>query len=176
MFISKKQNLFFSKNKNTDEYLKLSSYGALLFLIPIFLSHQFIVGTIVNALIIHATFNHSLKKVALLCLLPSVAVASTGLLFGTLTSFLTIMLPFIWVSNFIIAHVSKKMFLEQNKNYFLSTTLASVAKTIFLFISVIILFALGLVPILFLSAFGIFQLVSAESGALIVGFLKLRKH
>jgi len=175
MFISKEKNLFISKNKEKEKFLRFSSYGLLLFLIPIFLSHQFLVGVIVNALIIRATFDHSLKKVFVLCLLPSLAVFSTGLLFGGLTSFLLWILPFIWISNFIIAFVSKKLFIGQEKNYFLSTTLGAIAKTIFLFVSVTILFVLGLVPILFLTAFGIMQLITAESGALIIGFLKVRK-
>ena len=132
-------------------------------------------GVIVNALLIKAGLDHSLKKVALLCLLPSLAVVSTGLLFGGLTSFLLWVMPFIWVSNFIIAYTSKKLFLSKGKNFFLSTAMASIAKTIFLFASVTILFLLGLVPVLFLTAFGIMQLATAQSGALIIGFLKLRK-
>jgi len=175
MFISRNKNLFFSKNKEREEFLRFSSYGVLLFLIPIFLSHQLIVGVIVNALIIRAAFDHSLKKVLVLCLLPSLAVVSTGFLFGGLTSFLLLVLPFIWISNFIIAFVSKKLFLGQKKNYFLSTALGSIAKTIFLFVSVAILFLFGLVPAIFLTAFGIMQLFTAESGALIIGFLKMKK-
>ena len=175
MFISKEQNSFFSKNKETNELIKFSSYGVLLFLIPIFLSHQLLVGVIVNALIIRASFDHSLKKVLLLCLLPSLAVVSTGFLFGTLTSFLLWVLPFIWISNFIIACVSKKLFIEKERNYFFSTAMASIAKSLFLFASVVILFLFGLVPALFLTAFGVMQLVTAESGAIIVGLLKMRK-
>jgi len=175
MFISREKNLFFSQNKEKDELVRLSSYGFLLFLIPILLSHQILVGVIVNALIIRAGFDHSLKKVFLLCLLPSLAVVSTGLLFGTLTSFLLWVMPFIWISNFIVAYISKKLFLSKGKNFFLSTTMASIAKTIFLFTSVTILFLLGLVPVLFLTAFGVMQLATAESGAIIIGFLKLRK-
>jgi len=174
MFISKEKNLFLSKNKEKEELIRLFSYGALLFLIPIFLSHQLIVGVIVNALIIRASFDHSLKKVAILCLLPSLAVVLTGFLFSDLTQFLLIVMPFIWCSNFIIAFVSKKLFISQRKNYFLSTTMASIAKTIFLFVSIIVLLLFGLVPVAFLTAFGIMQLITSESGALIVGFLKLK--
>jgi len=175
MFISKEKNLFFSQNKEKDKLIRISSYGILLFLIPILLSHQLLVGVIVNALIIRASFDHSLKKVFILCLLPSLAVVTTGLLFDTLTSFLLWVMPFIWISNFIIAYVSKKLFLSKEKNFFLSTTIASIAKTIFLFVSVTILFLLGFVPVAFLTAFGILQLVTAQSGAIIIGFLKLRK-
>jgi len=175
MFISKEKNLFFSQNKEKDELIRLSSYGILLFLVPILLSHQILVGVIVNALLIRTSFDHSLKKIFILCLLPSLAVVSTGLLFGNLTSFLLWVMPFIWISNFIIAYVSKKLFLEKKKNYFFSTAMASIAKTLFLFASVTVLFLLGLVPLLFLSAFGIMQLATAESGALIVSFLRVRK-
>ena len=176
MFISKERNLFFSKNKEKEELIRFSSYGIMLFLIPIFLSHQFLVGVIVNALLIKTAFDHSLKKVAILCLIPSLAVVASGFIFGNLTSYLIYVLPFIWISNFIIAYVSKKLFIEQKKNYFFSTSMATIAKTVFLFLCIAGLFLLGLVPALFLSAFGIMQLVTAESGALIVGFLKLRKH
>ena len=175
MFISREKYAF-SKNKEFDEVIRFSSYGILLFLIPIFLSHQLLAGIIVNALLIRTALDHSLKKVAVLCLIPSLAVLFSGFIFGNLTSYLIYILPFIWISNFIIAYVSKKLFIEQKKNYFFSTSMATIAKTVFLFLCITGLFLFGLVPALFLSAFGIMQLVTAESGALIVGFLKLRKH
>ena len=128
MFVLKEKFFYLSKNNTTDEYLRIAVYATLLFLIPIFLGHQLIVGVVVNALLIMSALEHSIKKMAILCLLPSLAVVSTGFLFGTLTSFLLLMLPFIWISNFIIAFISKKLFISKGKNYFLSITFASIAK------------------------------------------------
>ncbi len=175
MFISREKFFYLSQNNTKDEFLRLTFYGMLLFLAPIFLGHQILVGIIVNALIISVALEHSLKKVALLCFLPSIAVVLTGFLFGGLTSYLLWVLPFIWGSNFLIAFLSKKLFLQKKKNYFVSTGIASIMKTIFLFVSVSVLFLFGLVPVAFLTLFGVFQLITAESGAIIIGFLKLRK-
>ena len=176
MFISKDKFFHLSKNKTTDEYIRLGVYATLLLIVPIFLGHQLFVGIIVNALLIISALEHSIKKMAILCLLPSLAVISTSFLFGGLTPVLLLMLPFIWIGNFIIVVLSKRLFLSKGKNYFLSTTMATIAKTIFLFISVVILFTLGLVPTLFLTAFGIMQLITAQSASIIIGFIKLRKH
>ena len=175
MHVSKNNALFEEKFFLLDQNSLVVFYGLLLFLTPIFLTHQLVAGTIVNALLIHAGLNFSLKRFLPLCILPSIGVILSGFLFGNLTSALLFVLPFIWVSNFLIVFLTKKLFIEKNNNYFLSTTIASMTKTIFLFISVSILFLLGFVPIVFLTAFGLFQFITAESGAILIGFLKLTK-
>jgi hypothetical protein len=164
----KNKNLFVNLKNNEKLFL---FYSLALFITPIFITNQLIAGTIVNAILIHSAFKNSTKKIMILCALPSIAVLSIGLLFGNLTHFILILMPFIWISNFIIAKGSKKLFLEKKMNYFVSTFSATVAKTIFLFTIVSILFYFALVPEVFLTTFGILQLITGTSGAIIVGFL-----
>jgi hypothetical protein len=168
----KNNNIFINLKNNEKLFL---FYSLVLFITPIFVTNQLVTGTIVNAILIHSAFKTSTERIMVLCALPSIAVLATGLLFGNLTHFVLILMPFIWVSNFIITQASKKLFLEKKMNYFVSTFAAAVAKTIFLFTSVSILFYFSLVPVVFLTAFGILQLITAISGALIVGFLKYNK-
>jgi hypothetical protein len=163
------ENVFFYEEKYLSEYKTLFVYSLFLFLVPIILNHQLITGIIVNALLINASLRYSLKKVFLLCMLPSIAAATTGILFGGLTSYLIIMLPFIWVSNAIICFVSRKMVAEKKKNYFFGAGMAGILKTVFLFSSALALFYFGLVPVTFLTAFGIIQLITAESGMIMLG-------
>jgi hypothetical protein len=170
--IFKTKNLFINLKNNEKLFL---FYSLTLFLTPLLISNQLLTGTIVNALLISAALKHSTKRIAILCTLPSLAVLASGLLFANLTHFVLILLPFIWISNFIIAYISKNLVTIKKKNYFVSTFAASVAKTLFLFTSVSILFYFALVPEVFLTAFGIFQLITAISGAIIVGFLKPHK-
>ena len=163
-------NNFFVNLKNNEKLFLF--YSLALFIVPIFITNQLITGTIVNALLISSAFRNSTKRIMILCAIPSIAVLSIGVLFGSLTHFVLILMPFIWISNFIITFASKKLFLQKKMNYFISTFASAVAKTIFLFTSVSILFYFALVPQVFLTAFGIIQLITAISGAIIVGFLK----
>ena len=164
------KNLFLSRFKTRKEFLSITTYSFFLLLFPVIIVNQLILGTIVNALLIKSSLSYSLKRIALLCFLPSISVLATGFLFGNLSAQLLLMIPFIWLGNFTITFVSRKLFVEKKKNYFTSTFLAGVGKTILLLTSTSILLFFILVPAIFLTMFGINQLITAVSGAIIVGF------
>ena len=176
LFVNKERNYFVFKTQEHNEYLEIALYALVLLFIPLFHSHQLIVGTIVNALLIKSALNHSMKKMFVLAFLPSLSVISTTLLFGSLTEFILLMVPFIWISNLLIIFVTKKLFTEKTKNYFKSTLIASTAKATFLFCSVLAMFFIGLVPIALIGMFSITQFITAESGSIIVGISKLKKE
>jgi hypothetical protein len=176
LFVNVNRNYYLFKTEQYNEYLEIALYALVLLFVPLFHSHQLIVGTIVNALLIKAALNHSMKKMFVLAFLPSLSVISTGFLFGSLTPLILLMVPFIWISNLLIIFVTKKLFVAKTKNYFKSTLIASIGKALFLFCGVIIMFFLGLVPVALISVFSFMQLITAESGAIIVGISKLKKR
>lgn len=162
------RNNFLFDNIAVQENKNLFFTALFLFILPLLPLNQLIVGAIVNAILIKSSISINSKKVFLLSLIPSSAVLLGGVLFANLTLQILYMIPFIWAANFALMVVTKNMFVEKKKNYFISTTLASIAKTVLLFISVMILFYFGIVPSIFLAMFGVTQFITSECGAVLV--------
>jgi hypothetical protein len=173
--IAKNMQNFFSI-RISIENKQIIAYATGLILIPLLLQNQIIVGTFVNAILIMTALNCPLKKTFFLSFIPSIVAFSTGLLFGGLTPAILLMLPFIWTGNFLLMVATKKLFIEKKKNYFISVTGAALAKTALLFCSATMLASFSLIPIVFVSMFGIMQLATAESGAMIAFILKKAKR
>jgi len=153
----------------STENKTLFSYGLILFLIPLFPLHQLIIGTIVNALLIKSAISMKTKNVFFLALIPSIAVATGGLLFSGLTSAMIYMLPFIWAGNVVLMLFMRKMFMHKKRNYLLASLAGATAKTALLFTAAFVLLAYSFGPVLFLTAFGIIQFVTAIAGAVLIG-------
>jgi len=175
LFVNVNRNYYLFQNEIYNEYLEIALYALVLLFVPLFHSHQLIVGTIVNALLIKSALNHSMKKMFVLAFLPSLSVVATGFLFGGLTPFILLMVPFIWISNLLIIFTTKKLFVTKGKNYFKSSLIASVVKALFLSLAIGIMFIIGFVPIALVGMFSFMQLITAESGAIIVGISKMKK-
>ena len=156
----------------STEYKIIFTYALALFIIPLLSPNQIIVGTAVNALLIKSSITIRTRKVFLLALIPSIAVMGGGILFGGLTSSMLIMIPFIWVANLVLMLLMKKLFVQKNKEYFFSAVISATTKTILLFSVTFGLLAFSLVPAVFLTAFGVLQLITALSGATLVAILK----
>ncbi len=159
-----------------EENAQMIFYSLLAFFLPFVLGHpQWLVGIIVNAyLILGATYlkGHKLLPVILL---PSIGVLTAGVIFGTYTIFLLYLIPFIWIGNAMYAYAYKHLqFLRMNK--IISIVSASGLKSVFLFLSALLLVNLGVIPALFLTAMGVLQLVTALAGGIVaVGIIKGRE-
>jgi hypothetical protein len=140
-------------------------YAAASFFIPFFIGHpQLAVGIIINAMLIVSALNLKGWKLAPIIILPSIAMLARGALFGQFTIFLLYMIPFIWIGNFILVYNFKYFKLKRKSNYWLTLVLGAFFKSGFLFLSALVLFYLGLIPVVFLIAMGIMQLVTALLG------------
>ncbi|MFA6065522.1 MAG: hypothetical protein WCW44_00790 [archaeon] len=168
------ENKYFFGFKVSNENKVLFLYLLGLFIFPFLITQQIILGTLVNALLIKSSIDYKSKKILVLSIIPSIAVFASGYVFGSLTYHVVYMLPFIWIGNLIIMLIMRKLFTESKKNYLLSAIIGSMAKTIFLFSIAFILMTQSLVPIVFLTAFGIVQLITAIFGAIIVYISRLR--
>lgn len=101
-------------------------YSFLIFLIPAFVHQQFLVGPIVNALLILSLLHLGKSKAFFLALIPSTVALSRGLLPMNLAP----MVPFIMISNCLYLEV----FARLKTNGFLAIFAASFIKAAFLFI------------------------------------------
>ena len=147
------------------ENIEMVVYTVVSFFIPIVLGHpQYVVGVVVNALLIIAALNLRGYKLLPVILAPSLGALSAGLLFGKFTIFLLYLAPFIWIGNAILVFAFKWLKLGKKLNYIWTLIIGSGAKSLFLFGSAFLLFKIGVVPVMFLTAMGIIQLLTALGG------------
>ncbi|MBS3141360.1 hypothetical protein J4405_04420 [Candidatus Woesearchaeota archaeon] len=162
-----------------QENIELVIYSLVCFFIP-FLTHaQFLTGTIVNASLILASLNLRTYKLLPIILFPSLGVLASGLIFGNLTMFLVYMIPFIWISNFLLVIIFKKLYLHKKLNKFITLFLASLIKSLFLFTIAFTLFNLKVLPVLFLTVMGVFQFYTALAGGILaftIQYIKKEKN
>ena len=150
---------------SVQENIEVFAYSAIAFIIPIILGHeQLIVGSVVNAALVLAALNLRGFKLLPVILFPSLGALVAGVLFGGLTNALVYMVPMIWLGNAIFVLGIKELFVSRKKNYGLVLGVSALGKSALLFGAALVLVNLGLAPALFLTAMGVFQLITAVIG------------
>jgi len=132
---------------------------------------QFLVGFIVNAMLVLGALNLRDYRLIPLIILPSIGVFSRGLLFGPFTLFLAYLLPFIWVGNLLLVIGIKNFVLHRKWNRVFALFFSAVIKAAWLFVAAFVLYSLDLIPEKFLTFMGPFQLLTALSGGLMAFML-----
>ena len=167
-YLNKIANLQDYELSNVSQHVEMVVYTVASFFLPIVIGHpQIVVGMLVNTMLITAALNLKGYKLLPIILAPSLGALSAGLLFGKFTMFLVYLIPFIWVGNAILVFAFKWLKLRLQKNYLLTLVIGSGAKSLFLFGSAFLLFKLGIVPVMFLTAMGIIQLTTALGGGIV---------
>jgi hypothetical protein len=162
---------------NIAENVEMVVYSIISFFLPIVIGHpQIVVGILVNALLITAALNLKGYKLLPVILAPSLGALSAGLLFGKFTAFLLYLAPFIWIGNAILVFAFKWLKLKLKKNYLLTLIVGAGVKSLFLFGSAFLLFKLGIIPVVFLTAMGILQLTTALGGGIAAYVLQYGKR
>jgi hypothetical protein len=155
------------------EFCLLSAFS---FFIPFLLSNQLMVGTMVNMSLVGGALYLRGRNLLPVIILPSIGVLARGIIFGPLTLYLILMLPFIWIGNAILVFSVKLIHLRMKKSYFLGAVAGSVIKFFLLISSAFVLYNLGIIPVEFLAAMGIIQLLTAFSAtAVFFPISKLRE-
>ena len=177
MYLNKILNKQIYEFNNKQQFIEMFIYSVVCFFLPLFIGHpQIVVGITVNTLLIMSALNMQNYKLLPVIILPSLGALSRGLLFGPFTIYLVYLIPFIWLGNFILVLVFKSLYLNKKINYFLILFSAAFLKALFLFTVAFILFKLGVIPVVFLTAMGIMQFVTAFSaGFFAFGFSKVQK-
>ena len=143
-----------------NEKVELGLLFITIFAIPFFFkSPQYVIGTVVNLLLILSVSKYGLKKMFPALILPSLATYLSGRIFGGATNSLLYIMPFIMLSNLIYVLLYQKV-----KIGFLNVVIASITKASFLFLAIYILYKTVGLPELFLTTMGVTQLITAFSG------------
>lgn len=136
-----------------------------LFIVPFTLGHpQILVGSMVNAMLIYLAINFKGYKLIPGIFLPALAVLSQGLIFGSLTKYLVVFIPFIWVSNFIIIF-SVRFCLLNGRSKLQTFMISSFFKAAFLFGIAFFLIGFFDFPKIFVVAMGPVQFLTATIGS-----------
>ena len=108
---------------------------------------QIIVGSIVNtALIITALNVKGWKKIIGIITLPSISTILSGFVFKSASFYMAYMIPAIWLGNFAIVYLYKKLLLEKKWNYFLTGIIAIITKVAIIFGGFSLLNVFGIFP------------------------------
>jgi len=149
---------------NKHQYIEMVVLSLAAFFIPLFLGHQqLLVGSVVNAFLITAGLHLKTWKILPIIIMPSLGALSAGLIFGPLSKFLLLMIPFIWISNTLLVLTFKKI----KKNYWIRLSIGTALKAGFLFTAAFVLYSFGALPIIFLTAMGILQVYTALIGGVL---------
>lgn len=147
-------------------------------MVPFGFGHpQWLIGTIVNAILFLAVLFLPKKYWLPLIIFPSLGVLARGLIFGPITFFLIYFLPFIWLANWVLMLVFEKA-INKDKifqlnnfrfyfKYLFAVFLAGLAKFLFLFLTANLYFNLKVVPKIFVASMGLNQLGTALAGGVI---------
>jgi hypothetical protein len=167
-YINKLVNLQDYKLNNLVEFWEITLYTIAAFLLPFFIGHpQIIVGVLVNAFLITSALNVRGAKLLAVIVAPVLGALCRGMLFGPFTVFLLYMIPFIWVGNAILVFSFKWLNLERKMNKWVTLIVGSVVKAGFLFGIAYLLVSLNVLPVLFLTTMGLFQLYTAILGGVV---------
>lgn len=149
---------------------------SLAFFIPFLISGpQLLTGTLVNCLLILGAKFVDKKNHLIIAILPSVAAVLNGVVFGKFTLFLVFFLPFIWFGNFVF--IKTILYFKNNLSMSLSILFSLILKTFILYFSALLYFKFNLVPEIFLTAMGMFQLATGVMGGIIyLGIDKVMKN
>lgn len=150
------------------ENIELFVYSLIAFAIPfIFPTQQLLTGTLVNAFLIMAALHFKGWKVLPLVMLPSAAAVLNGALFGPFTIFLLYMMPFIWIGNFALVYLFKRLHVANKTDYLLTLGFASLAKSGLLFGAAFLLVNASILPAIFVASMGMIQFATAVLGGLL---------
>lgn len=168
-----------------QEYIEMLLYATISFSLPFLLGHeQLLVGAVVNCALVLAALNLKGARLLPVIILPSIGAYLAGLIFGAASTALLCMLPLIWVGNAILVLCIKYFVLgdanpagfasadkalqsfvfDKKTNRIAALGIGATAKAAFLFIAAFALLSFSMVPAVFLTAMGIFQLMTAAMG------------
>lgn len=96
---------------------------------------QYVVGTIVNTVLIVAGINvKGWKQVVGLITLPSISAIGSGLIFKSASIYSVYMVPAIWIGNFLFVYIYRKLSVQKKINYILTSIVAILLKAAIIYL------------------------------------------
>lgn len=108
---------------------------------------QYVVGTIVNTVLIVAGLNvKGWKQIITLITLPSLSAINSGLIFKTANIYSVYMIPAIWIGNFTFIYIYRKLLVQSKLNYILTSVIAILTKVGIIYLGFRILIMISIIP------------------------------
>lgn len=140
--------------------------SAVSFFVPFLLSQsQIPTGIFVNAVLYLAVWYLPPSQRLPMIVLPSLASVMRGAIFGGLTPYLLIMMPFIWLGNYCLTVLFDV--LQEKVGIYMSGIIAACGKCAVLFGVATLLVHQKTLPQLFLKTMGMLQLLTAIGGFIV---------
>ncbi len=137
---------------------------------------QYVVGTIVNTVLVIAGINmKGWKQIASLITLPSISAIGSGLVFKSASIYTVYMIPFIWIGNFAFVYLYRKLSVQKKLNYILTSVIAILVKAAIIYLGfraftlVTIIPSVGKIFTALNLSMGLNQIITASIAA-VIGF------
>lgn len=161
MLISKAQSL--ADSRRLAYWLGVAGLS---FMLPFSLGdQQFVTGILVNTALFVCAYVLPISRIWPVVVLPSLAVLSRGIIFGPLTILLFYLIPFIWLGNLFLVYSFS--WGKDKLGFIPGIIISSILKSSLLFATALIMHRLGVLPSIFLTTMGVYQLITAIFGGLI---------
>lgn len=148
------------------------------------LNSQYVVGVIINTVLITVGLNvKGFKQIVGLITLPSVSAMCSGLIFKSASIYSVYMIPAIWIGNFSLVYIYKKLLLDKKVNYILTSILAIAVKASIIYLGFRALSFVNIIPnvgkifTMLNMSMGLNQVITASIAAVIgIGINKIYKY
>jgi len=151
--------------KTIYQTIEILLFSVISFFIPFVIGHpQILIGVIINFFLIRCAMHSSFLKTLPVILLPCLGVFSAGIIFGTNTSYLLYFIPLIWFANALFVLSYKYFMFEKHFGTVLTSLFCALLKSGFLFACALMLVTFAEFPVMFLTAMGLMQLITALIG------------
>ena len=133
---------------------------------------QIIIGSIVNTALIMTAINlNGWAKILGVVTMPSISTILSGYVFGSASTYMVYMIPFIWLGNFALVYLYKLLLLNKNINYLFTGILSVIIKVAIIFLSFNVLNLFNIFPEKLVNtlqnAMGLTQLITASIGVVV---------
>lgn len=156
----------FTAIKLSHSLIKYLAANLILFAIPLLFNQpQLLVGSLVNFCLIFIALNFKKSELLPAIFLPSIAAVLNGALLGSLSPFLVVLMPFVWMANAVL--VFSLRYLQINhKPLIVSLVVSGVLKVAVLYGCTYLLVSLLKLPAAMLVVMGSTQLATFSIAAL----------
>ena len=155
----------FTTVKLSSSLLKYLTANLLIFPIPFLINQpQLLVGSLVNFCLIYIALHFKKSELLPSIFLPSIAAVLNGLLLGSITSFLVVLMPFIWLANAVLIFALRRLQILQ-KPLTVSLLFAGMLKVIMLYGCTFVLVKILNLPSVLLITMGSMQIATLSIAA-----------
>ena len=159
-----------AKRESKEAGKDVPLYAVLAPVIPLLLVFCF-KWNVNTALIMTAINLNGWAKILGVVTMPSISTILSGYVFGSASTYMVYMIPFIWLGNFALVYLYKLLLLNKNINYLFTGIISVIIKVAIIFLSFNVLNLFNIFPEKLVNtlqnAMGLTQLITASIGVVV---------